>query len=147
MVIKSAFDSLVPGGYLEIQDIILPIRSIDDTLRGTALETWFDKLINAAANLGKYWDNSGNYVRYFKEAGFIDIVQKDFQWPLNTWPKGVRMKTLGRYLQEDMLRGLEAWSMAAMTRGGGLTKEQVMELNAEAQKDIVNKNIHAYLHM
>ncbi len=130
-----------------MQDIVLPIRSIDDTLRGTALESWLDKTIIAAAKLGKYWKSAGDYARYFEEVGFVDIVEKHFQWPVNTWPKGARMKTLGRYLQEDMLRGLEAWSMAPLTRGGGLTKEQVMELSAEARKDIVNKKIHAYLHM
>jgi hypothetical protein len=147
VVIKSAFDSLIPGGYLEFQDMVLPIRSIDNTLNGTALESWIDRTMDAAAKLGRCWKNSGNYVRYFEEAGFVGVVEKHFQWPVNTWPKGFRMKTLGSYWQEDMLRGLEALSMAALTRGAGLTKEQVMELITEVRKDIMNKGIHAYLHV
>ena len=130
-----------------MQDIIVPMRSIDDTIRGTALESWTEETINAAAKLGKSWKNCANYVRYFEEAGFVDVVKHHFQWPMNTWPKGMRMKTLGSYWQEDMLRGLEALCMAPLTRGAGLTKGQVLELTAEVRKDILNRNIHAYLPM
>ena len=144
-VIASAFNSLVPGGYLELQDVILPMRAIDDTLKGTSLDHWQTITIDSAAKLGTSWKHSGDYVRFFEEAGFVDVVENHFQWPMNTWPKGERMKMLGRYWQEDMLRGLESLSMAVLTRGAGFTKEKVLELTAEVRKDIVNKNIHAYL--
>ncbi|KAH6675644.1 S-adenosyl-L-methionine-dependent methyltransferase [Halenospora varia] len=144
-VISSAFKALIPGGYLEFQDVVLPMRAIDDTIEGTALQHWQEKTIASAATLGTSWKNSGNYTRYFEDAGFVDVVEQHFQWPMNTWPKGTRMKTLGTYWQEDMLRGLEALSMAVLTRGGGMKKEEVLELTAEVRKDIHNKNIHAYL--
>ncbi|CZR50799.1 related to methyltransferase [Phialocephala subalpina] len=144
-VFKSAFDSLKPGGYLELQDIVLPHRAIDDTLQGTAMQTWTDLTIDAAAKLGSSWKLSGNYVKYFEEAGFVDVTENHFQWPMNTWPKGERMKTLGSYWREDILRGLEGLSMAVLTRGGGLTKEEVLEMTAKVRKDINNKGIHAYL--
>jgi hypothetical protein len=144
-VIASAFNSLVPGGYLELQDVILPMRSIDDTINGTSLDHWQGITIDSAAKLGTSWKHSANYVRYFEEAGFVDVVEEHFQWPMNTWPKGERMKTLGRYWQEDMLSGLESLSMAVLTRGAGFTKGEVLDLTAQVRKDIVNKNIHAYL--
>jgi hypothetical protein len=146
-VIKSAFESLKPGGYLELQDLILPQRAIDDTLKGTAIEKIADLSLAAAAKLGTSWKNSVNYSRYFEEAGFVDIVEKHFQWPMNTWPKGERMKTLGSYWREDVLRGLEGVTMAVLTRGAGMTKEQVEELADLARKDINNKGIHAYVPM
>jgi len=121
------------------------MRSIDDTINGTSLDHWQGITIDSAAKLGTSWKHSSNYVRYFEEAGFVDVVEEHFQWPMNTWPKGDRMKTLGRYWQEDMLRGLESLSMAVLTRGAGFTKEEVLELTAQVRKDIVNKNIHAYL--
>jgi hypothetical protein len=86
-------------------------------------------------------------VRYFEEAGFVDVTETHFQWPSNTWPKGLRMKTLGSYWQEDMLRGLESLSLAVLTKGGGITKEEVLAMNELVKKDIHNTGIHAYLPM
>lgn len=83
----------------------------------------------------------------FEEAGFVGVTEKHFQWPMNTWPKGERMKTLGSYWREDLLRGLEGLSMVVLTRGGGLTKEQVLEMTAKVRKDIKNTGIYAYLPM
>lgn len=144
-VIKQAFGSLAPGGYLELQDMILPMRAIDDSLNGTVIDHWTKLTMEAAAKLGTSWKNSANYVRYFEEAGFVDVQEKYFQWPSNTWPKGQRMKTLGSYWQEDMLKGLESLSMAVLTRGAGMTKDEVLAMTAEVKKDIHNTNIHAYL--
>ncbi|TVY88308.1 Secondary metabolism regulator [Lachnellula willkommii] len=144
-VFASAFNSLVPGGYLELQDIVLPMRAIDDTLKGTAMDHWATITTNAAAMLGISWKHSGDYGRLLEEAGFVDVVESHFQWPTNTWPKGERMKLLGRYWQEDLLMGLESVSMAVLTRGAGFTMEQVLELTAEVRKDVANKNIHAYM--
>jgi len=144
-VIKQAFQSLTPGGYLELQDMILPMRAIDDSLNGTVIDHWTKLTMESAAKLGTSWKNSANYVRYYEEAGFVDIQEKYFQWPSNTWPKGERMKTLGSYWQEDMLRGLEALSMAVLTRGAGMSKEEVLAMTAEVKKDIHNTDIHAYL--
>lgn len=146
-VIASAFNSLVPGGYLEFQDIILPMRAIDDTLNGTNMQHWQMSTIEAAGKMGTSWKRSGNYVKYFEDAGFVDVVENHFQWPTNTWPKGERMKTLGRYWQEDLSRGLEGLSMAVLTRGGGMTKEEVLALTEKTRVDIANKGIHAYLPM
>src|SRR6187402_3516055 len=55
-VIKSAFSSLKPGGYLELQDLILPQRAIDDTLRGTAIDKIAELSLAAAVRLGTSWD-------------------------------------------------------------------------------------------
>lgn len=125
----------------------MPFRCIDDTLHGTPLEKWQDLVIAAAAKMGMSWENSTNYVRYFEEAGFVDVVEKHFQWPINTWPEGQRMKSLGSYYQEDLLGGLEGMSLAVLTRGLGMTKEEVVGLIREAKKDLLNKGIHAYLPM
>lgn len=146
-VIKSAFDSLVPGGYFELQDAVLPMRSIDDTLRGTAFENFFELMLKAAKKLGRSWEHSVNYVRYFEEAGFVDIVERHFQWPINTWARGEHMKILGTYFQEDLNKALDGLGMAVLTRGGGMSKEEVLVMAAEVRKDLVNKSIHAYMPM
>jgi hypothetical protein len=123
------------------------MRAIDDTLNGTNMQHWQLSTIEAAGKMGTSWKLSGNYVKYFEDAGFVDVCEKHFQWPINTWPKGERMKTLGRYWQEDLTKGLEGLSMAVLTRGGGMTKEEVLALTEKTRVDIADKGIHAYLPM
>lgn len=144
-VIRSAVANLNPGGYLEFHDFVLPMHDIDGTLQGTAFDNWQSQTMAAAANLGLTWKKSRFWARYFEEAGLVDVQERHFQWPMNRWPKGEHLKMLGSYWQEDLLRGLEGLSMAALTRGGGLTKEEVVALAAEARKDVPNRKIHAYL--
>ena len=127
-----------------MHDLILPMRAIDDTLKGTALDFWAETMLKTVEKLGTSWKNSANYARYFEEAGFVDVVEKHFQWPSNRWPKGERLKTLGSYWLEDMSNGLEGLSMAVLTRGAGMAKEEVVELTSKVRENLKDKRIHAY---
>jgi hypothetical protein len=58
------------------------------------------------------------------------------------------MKILRTYFQENLNKALEAPAMAVLTRGGGMSKEEVlMRRTTEVRKDIINKSIHAYMPM
>jgi hypothetical protein len=146
-VFQSAYNQLNPGGYLELQDLVLPMRAIDSSLEGTNFNHWQLTSLAAAAKVGMAWNTSGSYARLLEEAGFVDVTEQHFQWPMNRWPKGDHMKTLGSYWQEDLLRGAEAMSLAALTRYGGMSKAEADQLIAEAKADIPDKRIHAYCPM
>ncbi len=38
----------------------------------------------------------------FREAGFVDVVEKQMVWPIGTWAKDERMMELGRWAREDV---------------------------------------------
>jgi hypothetical protein len=70
-------------------------------------------------------------------------------WPLIVvaycmWPKGERLNALESYWLEDMSNGLEGLSMAVLTRGAGMAKEEVMELTSKVRENLKDKRIHAY---
>ena len=130
-----------------MQDLIVPIRGIDDTFKGSDVEHWAHTVMTAAEKSGKNWKNSANYARYFEEAGFVDVVERHFQWPMNSWPKGDRLKLMGSYFMKDMVSGIEGLSMAILTRAAGMSKEQVLELTAKAKVGLQDKRIHAYCPM
>jgi hypothetical protein len=119
------------------------MRAIDDTLKGTALDFWAETMLKIAERLGTSWKNSANYVRYFEEAGFVD-VEKHFQGPSNRWPKGERLNALESYWLEDMSNGLEGLSMAVLTRGAGMAKEEVVELTSKVRENLKDKRLQAY---
>lgn len=102
-----------------MQDPQMPITCIDSTMSGTALERWTTVVPQAAEKLGRAVTNSKNYGRYMEEAGFVDIVEKHFFWPLNSWPKGRREKLIALWTQQNLLDGIQAMSMAVLTRALG----------------------------
>jgi hypothetical protein len=122
-------------------------RCFDDTDISTTLRKWSDLMISGAEKLGKNVTDAPNYKRYFQEVGFVDVVEKKFQWPMNPWPKGKYYKTLGRGYNQDLHEGLEGITMAIFTRAHGMKKEEVQEMVMEVRRNIDDKNLHNYLAM
>lgn len=144
-VIKSAFDNLHPGGYLELQDCIYDIRCIDNTMEGTNFENWTQLIRKATTELGKDWTRPSEYKNYLELVGFEDVVEQQFEWPIGTWARGERIKNLGRWCREDALSGLEAASLAVLTRGLGMTKADVDELLDAVKEEIKSNKLHVYI--
>ena len=146
-VVQSAHDALAPGGWLEFQDIYMPLRCIDDTFEGTTTQRYGVLFAECMAKLGRDVTYSQRYPQMFRDAGLVDVRELHFVWPMNPWPKGKHLKRLGALFAQDMLEGLEAFSMALFTRVAGLTKETVVEILEEVRKEIPDTSIHAYLPM
>jgi hypothetical protein len=79
-----------------------------------------------------------------EELGFVDVVEKRTQFPVGTWAVGKKMKTLGAWMKMDMLAGLQAMSMAIMTRGLGMTPEEVAVHLENVKTEIESNKLHAY---
>ncbi|CAK4030673.1 related to methyltransferase [Lecanosticta acicola] len=148
-LLQKAFDNLEEGGWLELQDYGLPVKSFDQSHIGTDLLRWGELLCEAARKLGRPMgsDVSTKYEEWMRDAGFVDIQQKMFMWPSNSWPKDPFMKELGRWNQVNIIEGLEGFCMALLTRGLGWSKEEVDVFVAKIAADLRNKKIHAYFPM
>jgi hypothetical protein len=144
-IFRKAYNSLSPGGYFEMFDFDARFRCIDDSGAGTPLRKWSEMMVSGAEKLGKIITHAPNHKRYFQEAGFVDVVEERFQWPLNPWPKGKHYKTLGLWYNQDLHEGLEGITMAVFTRVYGMKKEEVQEIVKEVLRDVDDKNIHTYL--
>lgn len=144
-VIKSAFDFLKPGGYLELQDCIYSFRCVDDSIKGSNLEKWMHLILKGTAALGKDWTRASEYKKYLEQVGFENVVELKFEWPVGTRARGKRMKTLGLWCREDLLAALEGVSLAVLTRGLGMTKEQLEVLLVGVRDDIKSNRIHVYI--
>jgi hypothetical protein len=146
-VFRSAFDSLRPGGWFEMQDFAFPFRCIDDSAVGSAFERWSVTVGQALRALSRDWSRGPHYKAYFERVGFVDVVEKQFAWPIGAWPRDSKMKMLGAWGRQDVLEGLQAWSMAILTRGLGMTSAEVELMLLEARNDINSKRLHAYVAM
>ena len=138
-----------PGGWLELQDYGLPVKSGDGTHLETNLLRWGELLCEAARNMRRPMgsDVSEKYQEWMREAGFVDIQQPMFMWPSSSWPKDPFMKELGRWNQVNIIEGLEGFCLALLTRGLGWKKEEVDVFVAKVTKDFRDRRIHAYFPM
>lgn len=144
-LITSAYEFLRPGGYLEMQDPQMPIFGIDSSITGTALEEWGRVSCLAAERRGRKLTNSKHYGQWMAEAGFVDIVEKHFYWPCNTWVKGEKEKLLAMWTQQNVLDGIQGITMRNLTAGLGWSPEQVELFLVDVRKDVKNRRIHSYI--
>ena len=128
-----------------MQDAALPLTSDDGTASpSTALVQWCDLLIEAFDKMGRSAKVGRLYKRMMEEAGFVDVVEVAYKWPMNTWPKHPEHKELGAWQLTNNLEGIQAWTMAPFTRMLGWSPAQVEIFLVEVRKDFKNRNIHAY---
>jgi hypothetical protein len=93
--------------------------------------------------MGRPWTNVKNYKRWMEEAGFVDVEEKNFFWPINQWAKGQYFKELGGFFQQDVLNGIEGMSLKVMG-SLGWTAEQIREFLVDVRKDINDPAMTAY---
>ncbi|KAI8166648.1 Secondary metabolism regulator LAE1 [Colletotrichum sp. SAR 10_70] len=139
------FQHLEPGGYLELQETSIIPRSDDDTLKPQhAVLKWSNLLLEASLKLGRPYMDVPVLKQYMTEAGFEDVTMHVYKWPSNDWPKDPRYKELGMWNQEQTLMGLEAFSMAPLTRALDWTPAEVNTFLIDVRKDLKDRAIHAY---
>lgn len=143
-VIRKAFDALAPGGYMELQDAMFPVKYLTPPPPNSPLVKWNDHALEAAERAGRPWTNTHHYRQWMIESGFIDVHQELFYVPTNPWAKGEYMKKLGLIFHTNMMIGLEGISMKLFTHFLGWTPDKVREFLVGVRDDFRNRRIQAY---
>ena len=79
--------------------------------------------------------------------GFVDIQEQIIHIPLNTWPKDWKEKEIGRWFNVAFGRGLEAMSLAPLSRIYHWTQEEVADLCSKVQNEMKSRQFRAYCRM
>ena len=96
---------LRPGGWVELSDSISPVSCDDGTLPpNSALLQWNTILLEASIKLGAPLNSALKYKEQLKEAGFVNIVEHRFRWPINGWPRDRDAKLLGKPDGDSVLK-------------------------------------------
>lgn len=61
-------------------------------------------------------------------AGFVDVVEYKFKWPLGPWSNDPRLKDIGRWNMHSWEIGLEGWTMALLTRCKGVSASNALPI-------------------
>lgn len=86
-LIKQAYNCTKPGGWVEFQDWDATCRSEDGTTKGSALEDFYNLIIDGFEKQGCDTRPGPKFEQYFRDAGFVDVKAHKFRLPLGTWPK------------------------------------------------------------
>jgi hypothetical protein len=81
-----------------------------------------------------------------RAAGFEDVHEELYKWPIHPWPKDPKLKELGLWSRENMLDCLEAWAIVPFTKFPGWTPEGVQVSLAKARSELEDPKmeVHAY---
>ncbi|EKJ77672.1 hypothetical protein FPSE_02170 [Fusarium pseudograminearum CS3096] len=144
---SNIYNNLVPGGYVELLEIDLFAKSDDNTLNEDHnLSKLIHLLGEASTKIGRPFQDNKKNKDILRDTGFVDVVETVFKWPSNAWPKDTKHKEIGQWqnMNLDHFKGLEALSIAVLTRVLGWSQEEVTVFLAKVRKDVNNKAIHAY---
>lgn len=131
-----------------MQDILCPYKSDDDTLKPHhelyKLGMYFlegSKILNRSAEAPR------QYKELMQKAGFVNIKEHHFKWPLSAWPKDPYYKEIGAWGFANLDGGLEGLTLGLFTRALKWTREETLVFCAEVRKQLRDPKIHAYLPM
>ena len=88
--------NLNPGGWVQISDMDLPLRCDDNTM-GPNIDKWGTFVVEGAAKIGLAVNSARSYKQQLIQAGFEDVQELVYKWPMNRWPKNPKMKELGTW--------------------------------------------------
>ncbi|KAF5617460.1 hypothetical protein F25303_13275 [Fusarium sp. NRRL 25303] len=123
-LIKSAFDNLKPGGWVEFTEWIAILQSPNHSLNGTAFRRWNDLMEQGMQNFGTTLKYPEKFKPFLQEAGFERIIETRHGAPTNACYPGKKLQRIGHLMTQNWLFILEPLTMPVFTQGLGWPPEQ-----------------------
>ena len=138
---------LKPGGYFERVEVDFEPRCEDGTLpRSSKLVEWYGDLKIATEKANRSIQFRGHETtQTLLRQGFVEVVEKTIQLPLNGWHPDRHMKSVGTdytaWMGYDDLVGM---CLQPFTHIQGMSPEKAKNYAREASLDILRPKYHAY---
>ncbi|KAI9821132.1 MAG: hypothetical protein M1827_003866 [Pycnora praestabilis] len=136
---------LRPGGYIE-QVEISPFVQLDPSslANDPVLHGMRILITEAGRRFGKTFEVEAKMKEWIEEAGFVDVVEKRYKWPIGSSSRDPKLKEIGRWNQLNWEEGLEGWSMALLTRVMGWSYTEVQSWMAQVKTALRDHRHHAF---
>jgi hypothetical protein len=105
-----------PGGWVEVVEHAVEAKADDVALPPDHFyHKWTGVLVEMGAKTGKSWDIWKEAKDRMLKAGFVDVVEIPFKWPMNGWPNDRKLKEIGRFNQYRLNEGAEGFTLRLLT--------------------------------
>ncbi|KAJ3540902.1 hypothetical protein NM208_g3735 [Fusarium decemcellulare] len=148
---KEAYKILKPGGYIESYEPSSRIESDDGTvLKKSALSQWENFFVEGGRKLDRPFTifEDGIQREAMREAGFVDIEEKDFKAsltynPIGGWPKDPTHRGIGQYMQAAFEQDAKG-TVLHMATALGWTEQEVTVFVSHFRREIRSNKIHSF---
>lgn len=140
-IIDQGYKVLQPGGFIEMQELSIPLVSPDGTVvEGSALWTWGRKVRDVCGRLGIDSEAAVKHADRLRARGFENVHEVHLLCPLGPWAKGQREKRLGYMARKDLYEGIDAISKRLFIAGGD-SAEQVDLFLARCKEELLDPSV------
>ncbi|KAH7222544.1 S-adenosyl-L-methionine-dependent methyltransferase [Fusarium redolens] len=143
---KEAYKCLKPGGYIESYEPSSRVESDDGTvLPGSALSQWEKFFVEGGRKIGRPFTIFEENIQRegMREAGFVDIEERDFKNPVGGWPKDPKQRSVGQFMQAAFEQDAQG-TVLHMATALGWTEEEVIVFISHFRREIRSPKIHSY---
>jgi ubiquinone/menaquinone biosynthesis C-methylase UbiE len=144
VIFKKAFESLKPGGWIEMQDVTWSPHAVDDTLSGSSMERWCEMVRGAGVKSGRVVDKVKQCKRLMEEAGFANVTEEVIPCPGGPWAKDPVAKKMGILLSNTLLGLIDSYRRFVLEADMGLMPEEVDDLASKAMDEIKHTKVRWY---
>ncbi|KAH6719500.1 S-adenosyl-L-methionine-dependent methyltransferase [Leptodontidium sp. MPI-SDFR-AT-0119] len=142
---KDAYDVLEPGGWIEQAEIsVAPLSDDGSVTEDHIFARWGNLSLEAGERFGKSLTIHKDAKGLLRNAGFEEVTEKVYKLPIGGWSNDPRLKEIGKWNQLYWEYGIEAWSLALMTRVLGWSYNEVQVYLAQMRKGLKDCDTHAY---
>jgi len=140
-----------PGGWVEIcEHAVTPITehpdpNPDPKSTEAFYNLWGRTVIGMGEIFGKTFEIWKESKSYLEAAGFVDVVEHRFKWPMNGWPQDEKSRELGLWNQLRLYDGVEGFMLRLLTNVGGFSYERAQLFLAEMRRALKDPTCHAFL--
>ncbi|KAK3356326.1 S-adenosyl-L-methionine-dependent methyltransferase [Lasiosphaeria hispida] len=144
---EEAYRVLRPGGYLESFEPQAVMESDDGSIKPTdAMGQWAFIFHEGGRKTGRPFTILKDDLQQkgMKDAGFVDVQEKNLKTPLGTWPHDPKLKELGQYVQLVIEQDTEGYILLLATTLGW-TREDVLSYIAQLLREIQSGTKRGYI--
>jgi SAM-dependent methyltransferase len=125
-IIQQGFKHTKPGGWMESQDLMHPPFCDDGTMpEDWPFKEWSETMDQASIDANRPLCIANKLKTWYIEAGFVDVQEKVIKLPINSWPRNKLLKAMGKHWAENLLAGLQGFSLALFSRVFGWNKTEI----------------------
>ncbi|KAF7554469.1 hypothetical protein G7Z17_g2896 [Cylindrodendrum hubeiense] len=144
---KQAYRCLKPGGIIETMEPSAHIQSDDNTIEESdAMGQWGKIFVEGGQKIGRtftvFQDKVQN--KSLEEAGFVDLHEHKYKSPIGSWPKDLKLREIGQYVQLAMEADFEGLIVFMTNVLGNWTKEDIQVYIAHLRREIRSGKKHGW---